>query len=293
MSGARKLLVAVALVAAMLPVAAHADDASYIASVQRAQELVTKARDGNPAAARQAAAELRQGTGDTQPEILADLAADPPDLDDAAVRLQALSSALQAPAGAADPAFAHRQMDSVLADHRYDSLRAAPNPIDLFLAWLLGQLAALLSGGLTLTSFWNLVLVLAGALLVGGVATWLLIALRGRARRGAVAPTAWDRRRAAIDHFSEADRLAAAGDLGAAVRELAAAVAVRLGGDEAWDSSPLTVRELFKRAGRPDALRPLLLGFERAAYAGQAPDLEDYGRAAAAAEPYRPREAAA
>jgi hypothetical protein len=108
-----------------------------------------------------------------------------------------------------------------------------------------------------------------------------------------VLPAAGGLLRPAVDHFASADRLAAAGDLDRAIRELAAGVAVRLGGDDAWDASPLTVRELFKRSPNPQSLRPLLVAFERAAYAGHPPEPDTYASAAAAAEPYRERTAAA
>jgi hypothetical protein len=289
----RHLLLAVAVAAALLPAGARADDASYKASVTRALELTVRAQEGNPAAARQAATELKRGTGETQPEILADLSGDPPDLDDAVKRLRALSAALDSPAETTDPADAHRQLDSVLADPHYASLRAPKNPIEQLIDWLFQRLFTLLEGGISGNALVNLLLIAAGALVVGGVATWLIVALRGRTRREAVVAGADVRARQAVDHFAEADRLAAEGQLGGAVRELAAAVAIRLGGDDAWDASPLTVRELFKRAPTPQSLRPLLFAFERAAYAGRLPDPVAYASAAAAAEPYRVRSAAA
>jgi hypothetical protein len=289
----RHLLVVLAVATALLPVTARADDASYRAAVVRAQQLVLRAQEGNPAAAQQAAAELKRGTGESQPEILADLSADPPDLDDALRRLQALSTALQAPADTADPASAHRQLDAILADHRYDSLRAPKNPIDQVIEWLFQLVFGLLAGGIGGGRLLNLLLLAAGVLVVGGAAAWLLIALQGRTRPERVVSGAGGEVRPALDHFAEADRLAASGQLERAIRELAAAVAIRLGGDDAWDASPLTVRELFKRSPSPQALRLLLLAFERAAYAGKAPDADAYAGAAAAAEPFRERSLAA
>src|SRR5437588_12652652 len=99
----RLALIVIASVAALAPNASAADDSAYTASVQRAQQLVVKAQEGNATAARQALAELRQGTGSSQPEILADLSRQPPDLEDASTRLQALSTALASPADVADP----------------------------------------------------------------------------------------------------------------------------------------------------------------------------------------------
>ena len=91
----------------------------------------------------------------------------------------------------------------------------------------------------------------------------------------------------ARDRFGEADRLAAAGELTAAVRSLAGAVAAALGDDRDWELSPLTVREIFAQAPDPKGLRPLLSVFEAAVYGALPPDLEDYSRAAAAAAPFR------
>jgi hypothetical protein len=287
---------ALALVAlgAALPATAAAEQDSYATSVQRAAALVEQGREGNPTAARQALAELRAGTGESQPEVIADLSKDPPDLDDAATRLRALAAALQSPADTPDPPGAHSRLGAILAESRYDSLRATPNPLDRLANWLLDQLARALAGASLPNIPWvELGLLVLGALLIVGTAAFLLVSLRGRAR-GEVAvgrPTAG--RQASIDHLAEADGLAAERDFTGAVRELAAAVAERLGGAEAWDASPLTVRELFGRADRPQLLRPLLLAFERAAYAGRPPDRESYEAAASAARLFMRPEAAA
>jgi hypothetical protein len=278
-------LAAVALVLAA-PVALA--DSSYADSVARAYTLVEQARDGSPTAARQALAELRSGTGDSQPEVIADLSHDPPDLDDAAARLRALSTALEAPADTADPATAHARLTSILAQSRYGALRAGQNPLDRLLNWIVDQLARLLAGAtLPRIPYLEQGLLLLGVLLVAGVAGWLLLSLRGRALGDSVSPRLGDGGRPFVDHFAEADRLAAAGDHTLAVRELAAGVAARLGGDAAWDLSPLTVRELFARAASPQQLRPLLHAFERAAYAGLPADKRAYEDAAAAAAPFR------
>ena len=260
----------------------------YSASVARASALVEQAREGNPAAARQALAELRKGTGETQPEVLADLSREPPDLDDAAARLRALSSALETPADTSDPEIARSRLAAIMAESRYDALKAGQNPVDRFVGWLVDLLARALAGaGLPSIPWLEQALLLLGVLLVGAAAAWLLVALRGRAGGDASGGLAAARPREHVDHFAEADRLAGTGDFTQAVRELAAGVAVRLGGDEAWDASPLTVRELFGRAPHPGPLRPLLLGFERAAYAGRTLDRDAYEAAAGAAGPYR------
>jgi hypothetical protein len=131
--------------------------------------------------------------------------------------------------------------------------------------------------------------------LVGGAALFLLAAalLLARAlwrvpRRQApgIGPSPELARRAE-ERFAEADRLAAAGDLGGAVRLLASAVAAALGEDRDWETSPLTVRELFRRSSDPAALDPLLVPFELSVYGAHHPDREAYGRAEAAAAPFR------
>jgi hypothetical protein len=294
----RALVAAAALARALVvavPSSAAGGPDPYPAAVQRAAALVEQARQGNPTAARQALSVLRARTGDSQPEILADLDKDPPDLDAAAARLRALSAALEAPADTADPNGAHSRLDAIIAESRYDSLRAASNPLDRLVNWILDHLAQFLAGA-SLPTIPGLEqgLLLLGVLLVGGIAAWLLIGLRGRAGGDTAVGRPFDPRRAAVDHLAEADRLAAAGDFTAAVRELAAAVAERLGGEEAWDASPLTVRELFGHAAHPELLRPLLLGFERAAYAGRPADRQAYEAAAGAVRLFmRPQEAAA
>jgi hypothetical protein len=281
-------------VAVVMPATAVSEQDSYSASVQRAAALVEQAREGNPTAARQALAELRAGTGESQPELIAELSDDPPDLDDAAARLRALATALQTPADVNDAAGAHSRLDAIIAQSRYDSLRATPNPLDQLGNWLLDQLARALAGATLPNVPWvEQGLLVLGALLVAAATAYLLISLRGRARgdAGVGRPTAG--RRALVDHLAEAERLAAENDFTGAVRQLAATVAERLGGEEAWDASPLTVRELFGRADRPQLLRPLLLAFERAAYAGRTPDRESYEAAAAAVRLFMRPEAAA
>jgi hypothetical protein len=106
-------------------------------------------------------------------------------------------------------------------------------------------------------------------------------------RRQRLATGAASARQLAADRFADADRRAAAGDYVGALRALAGGVSAALGGEEAWEVSPLTVRELFRRAHRPDALRPLLLPFEAAVYGHRPPDAGVYAGAAAAAAPYR------
>src|SRR5438067_9139103 len=136
---------ALALAAAAVPTAAATEQDTYTTAVARAYTLVEQAREGNPPAARRATAELRAGTGESQPEILADLGQDPPNLDDAAARLRALSATLAAPAETPDPAGAHARLDGIIAESRYDAMRAGPNPLDRLTNWLVDVLARLLA----------------------------------------------------------------------------------------------------------------------------------------------------
>ena len=109
MKGARFRLSFLAAVAALLcasvlaPAQAQADTASYRQAVSDAYNLVSKAAAGDVAGALQAAAVLQQGTGTTQPEILADLSARPPAFTDATARLRALLDMLDGPASTSDP----------------------------------------------------------------------------------------------------------------------------------------------------------------------------------------------
>jgi hypothetical protein len=93
--------------------------------------------------------------------------------------------------------------------------------------------------------------------------------------------------RAPADYFAEADRLAAKGDRVGAIRALCAGVAATLAGEHTWVGSPLTVREIFRRASDPGRLDPLLLPFEAAVYGGRDVDVAAYERAAQVAAPFR------
>jgi hypothetical protein len=226
--------------------------------------------------------------GDTQPEILADLRRQPPDLADADSRLTALEKALESPADTPDPTRARQELHRILALPRYDAMRASPSPLDSVIGWVIQRVLDFLAGlgfggggraiiGLLLMAFVVAALVIA-ALLLRDART------RRRQRLAAGIASA---RQLAADRFADADRRAAAGDYVGALRALAGGVSAALGGEEAWDVSPLTVRELFRRADRPDALRPLLLPFEAAVYGHRAADATVYAGAAAAAAPYR------
>jgi hypothetical protein len=268
-----------------------ADGPSYADSVDRALTLVRSAPSGNTAAADAAATALRAGTGATQPEIIDDLQANPPRLDDARVRLAALQRAVRNPAFTPEPHPADDAVRAIMSQPRYASLRSGPSLWDRvqdalmrLAVWIVDHLAA--SGGVPGWVGWVIPVVVVVLLLV--VTLLLLRAVRGHGGREArAAEEARAGGRAARDRFAEADRLAAGGDLTGAVRALAGGVAAALGDDRDWEVSPLTVREIFWRSSDPQALWPLLAAFESAVYGGHELDAEGYARADAAAMAYR------
>jgi hypothetical protein len=268
---------------------AWAAQSDYADSVDRALQTLRVGPADDPQVARQAASELEAGTGDSQPEILEELRATPPNAGDARARLTALSAAARSPAFTPEPRRAGSALRDILAQPRYAELNAGPSWTDRLGYLLLTLLVWLLErggGGALSMVFWATLG--AGAICLVVMLFFLVRAIRGGPRREA-RETATRLEQAARDRFAEADRLAAAGDLTAAVRSLAGAVAAALGDDRDWDRSPLTVREIFARAPEPGALRPLLLVFEAAIYGALPPAAEDYDRAAAAASPFRRR----
>ena len=68
---------------------------------------------------------------------------------------------------------------------------------------------------------------------------------------------------------------------------MCAGVAGTLAGEQTWEGSPLTVREIFQRASDPERLWPLLTPFEAAVYGGRDVDPPTYERAELAAAPFR------
>jgi hypothetical protein len=268
-----------------------ADGPSYADSVDRALTLVRSAPGGNAAAAAAAAAALRAGTGATQPEIIDDLRANPPRLDDARVRLVALQRAVRNPAFTPEPRRADDAVGAIMSQPRYAGLRSGPSLWDRaqealvrLVVWIVDLLAA--GGVVPGWAGWLIPAVVVALLLV--VTLLLVRAVRGHGGREArAAEEARAGGKTARDRFAEADRLAAGGDLTGAVRALAGGVAAALGDDRDWEVSALTVREIFWRSSDPQALRPLLAAFESAVYGGRAPDAEGYARADAAATAYR------
>ena len=277
--------------------AAHADPLpppTYAEAVRQAYNLIQGASPSDIAPARSALQVLVDGTGGSQPEILADLSARPPLYGDARQRLAALLAALDQPADTSDPALAQQRLRDVISMKRYDALRRPPSLIDRIQQWIqdrIDDLLRLLFGngsGAQPPALW----------LYGiGIAVLLVLvvlvarAARGRFSQSLVAPS--DRPRPPADYFAEADRLAATGDRVGAIRALCAAVAATLAGEGSWAGSPLTVREIFQRAPDYPRLRPLLLPFEAAIYGGREVDRATYERAAAVAASFRIKEGAA
>ena len=251
-------------------------------------DLIRGAASNDPAPARQAITVLKAGTGLTQPEILDDLQRQPPVYDDAKERLLALLAALDHPANTLDPQLAQQRLHDVLAMHRYDGLRRPPSLLDRFLQWAgdqVKQLLSLLFGAAGIqASQW--IFYLAGGVVLAAIALVAFSSTRGRFKEGAVENQSGGPR-APADYFAEADRLAARGERIGAIRDLCAGVAATLAGEQTWEGSPLTVREIFQGSPDPAHLDPLLLPFEAAVYGGRAVDTKTYERAAQVAAPFR------
>ncbi|HEY8811069.1 MAG TPA: hypothetical protein VIO86_01115 [Candidatus Dormibacteraeota bacterium] len=194
----------------------------------------------------------------------------------------------------ADPTHARAELHRILAQSRYAALHANDSLWNRFWNWfdvqLFRFLASLQLGGLP-SWFW-LTLLGAAALLAAGVS--LLILRTGWTRAGrALATDDAPPAAAEVNRFAQADAAAERGDYPTALRFLVAAVATAVSGKPYWESSPLTVRELFRSSGRLDQLRPLLLAFELAVYGFRPVDEATYRRVIELADPFRaPAEAA-
>jgi hypothetical protein len=231
---------------------------------------------------------LVQGTGHTQPEIIADLTLRPPGYEDARARLVTLLAALGSPVSTADPAQARQRLHDVMSMKRYDALHRPPSFLDRFAQWVndrIGDLFRFLFGhpGGTRTPDWLLYALGVAGLLV--VAVLVFRAARGRLDQRAQAPPPGPR--PAADYFAEADAYAARNDFVRAIRSLCAGVAATLAGERTWEGSPLTVREIFQRAPDSASLAALLQPFEAAIYGGRAVDRATYEEAAQVAAAYR------
>ena len=267
---------------------------TYAEAVRQAYNLIQGASPADDIPARAALRVMVDGTGGSQPEILADLRARPPLYGDARQRLAALVAALDQPADASDPALAQQRLHEVISMSRYDPLRRPPSLLDRIQQWIqdrIDDLLRLLFGngsGAQPPALW---LYAIGVAVLLVLVVLIVRAARGRFSQGLAAPG--DRPRLPADYFAEADRLAAAGDRVGAIRALCAAVAATLAGEGSWAGSPLTVREIFQRAPDYASLRPLLLPFEAAVYGGREVDRATYDRAAAVAASFRMKEDAA
>jgi hypothetical protein len=257
--------------------------------MHRALSLVQFAERGDAPSREQAITLLAGPPSAHQPEVLADLRTEPPDLADAAERLTALLLALEPRTDTPSPSLAAQQLQQILNSPRYAALRNGPSLLQQAEQWLGEQIASVLARLGIQSQNTPIAFLVVAAILLLGILLWALLSSpKGAARRAAARGTK-PGRPSTIDYFAEADRLAASGDFNAAVRFLAGGVAVAISGERAWDRSPLTVREIFARAEHPDRLRVLLLPFEAAAYGHRPPDAARYARAAEVAAPFRPR----
>lgn len=264
--------------------------AGYRQAVSHTLTIVESAQPGDTAAAQHAMQVLSAGTGESQPEIMQDLRLKPPNFKDAATRLQAVLTDIDNPASTADPSLANQRLHDVMSMSRYDALHRPPSLIDRIVRWIEDRINDLLKG-------------MARGIGPGGVVpTWVVYAIAlvilaavvvivyrsGRGRLGGGFEAAGlSGPHAPADYFAEADRLAAKGDRVGAIRALCAGVAGTLAGERTWEGSPLTVREIFRRAPDPASLNPLLLPFEAAVYGERGVDEATYERAAAVAARFR------
>ncbi len=278
------------LAAALSPVSARGADHGYSTAVLEARSLVKEGMRGRSEAAPQAARVLEAGTGTSQAEVLRDLRRTPPDLVAADRRLAAVVAALDRPGSAGDAAGARRQVQGILAQPRYQSLRDGGSLWDRFWNWLVVNLLSwLLMVTFGSLAPWQWLVVLGAA----GLASALVAAVIVRASRGGPKQVsephgpASDLRAQAADHFANADREALRGEYTLATRHLVAGVATAVSGRPFWETSPLTVRELLRESGRSEELRELLAVFEAARYGGRAVERDAYLRLDDLAAPYR------
>lgn len=268
--------------------ASQVDD--YTNAIHRALTLVQFAERGDTPSAAQALQVLATAPGPSQPEILHDLGANPPNLTDADQRLQALYTALQARVDTPDPERARQQLNSVLSMPRYVGLTSGASLVDRVLQGVVSGLGRFF-GWLGLGNFHpNIPLwiwLALAAVIILGIIVWPIRGTLSRGGREAVPRATPPAARPSVDFFAEADRLAADGDFLGAIQALAGGVTVRISGERAWDRSPFTVRELFARTEDPGLLRPLLRSFEEASYGRRPPDRPMYAQAVEAAQRYR------
>lgn len=286
------LLAAAIAIAVSLPVSVAADSTTtqYRQAVADALTIVESAQPGDVAAARHAIQVLVDGTGVTQPEVISDLRASPPDFKDAASRLRAVLDAIDNPATTSDPALAQSRLQQVMSMHRYDDLHKQPSFLERLGQWIqdrINEFLKAMASGIGPGGVVPAWVVYAIALAVMSVVAIVVFrSARGRLA-GEFAASGLSGPQAPADYFAEADRLAARGDRVGAVRALCAAVAGTLAGERTWEGSSLTVREIFRRAPDPASLNPLLRPFEAAVYGGREVDEKTYELAAAVAARFR------
>ena len=288
---------ALALIALCLALTAavpvSADDSSraaYRQTISDTLDVVQAAQPPDTAPAQKALDVLIAGAGHTQPEIEAALRAKPPDYNRAATELRALIYALDHPVATSDPALAQQRLHDVMSMQRYDALHRSPSLFERIGQWIQDRIE-------------DLIRAMASGIGPGGVVpTWVVYAIglivlaavfivvfretRGR-MSGGFAGGGLAGPQAPADYFAEADRLSGKGDRVGAIRALCAGVAGTLAGERTWEGSPLTVREIFRRAPDPRSLDPLLLPFEAAVYGDRDVDEKTYERAADVAARYR------
>ncbi len=277
-------------IATAQPVMADSGTDAYRQAVSDTLTIVEAAKPGDADAARHATQVLTAGTGDSQPEVLLDLRTSPPNFKDASVRLRAVLTEIDNPATTADPSLAQQRLHDVMSMSRYDALHRPPSLWDRFLQWIQDRISDLLRGmahGIGpggVVPAWA-VYAIAFAILAAVVVV-VFRSSRGRFGGGFEA-AGLSGPQAPADYFAEADRLAAKGDRVGAIRALCAGVAGTLAGERSWEGSPLTVREIFRRAPDPASLDPLLRPFEAAVYGERDVDEATYERAAAVAARFR------
>ena len=271
------------------PVPALAADRSYEAAVVATRGLVKEAINGSLDRIPDAIRTLENGTGSTQPEILADLRAKPPDLQDADIRLAAAEAALNRPGDAGDPAAARQQVHRIIGLPRYDAMRGSRSLWDRFVAWFVQQIAALLLYLVTNADISPQLLfaVVAGLLMIVALAAFLIVRTTWTRGSGALTLRQDELRAAVRDRFAAADRRARDGDFTEGLHELVAGVAGELGTRPFWDSSPLTVRELFAGKGLLEELEPLLAPFEASVYGRRGVTPDEFAAALVAASRFR------
>lgn len=278
------------VLAAGSPVRADDATAAYRQAVSDALAIIESAQPGDTEAAQHAMKVVIAGTGESQPEVLQDLRMKPPDFKDAAARLRAVLTAIDNPATTRDPSLAQQRLHDVMSMSRYDALHRPPSLFERIWQWIQDRINDLLRGmarGIGPGGVVPAWVVYAIALVIlAAVVVVVFRSARGRLGGGVEAP-GLSGPQAPADFFAEADRLAARGDRVGAVRALCAGVAGTLAGERTWEGSPLTVREIFRRAPDPSSLDPLLRPFEAAVYGDRDVDAATYERAAEVAARFR------